>query len=232
MNRSGDRLKALLKECGLTPADFAVQRGVTSQHVNNWFSRGVPMARVGELAELFGVHRRWLQTGEGPKHPRSFLHLYAPQASPVPAFGTPEQPPEPLVHVPLHELHYGELSAVADHHLAMPQRALQTLAVPLDQAICMMMPAANMQPWIPRDAVLAIDLSYTQVVDGEIYALLHNGRLRVNSLSVGHRDSLCLHSHSRREPIERYTPLQRRAQKLQVLGWVFHWSHYRQRRPG
>ncbi|HAB02256.1 MAG TPA: transcriptional regulator, partial [Pseudomonas sp.] len=82
------------------------------------------------------------------------------------------------------------------------------------------------------DAVLAIDLSYTQVVDGEIYALLHNGRLRVNSLSAGPRDSLCLHSHSRREPIELYTPLQRRAQKLQVLGWVFHWSHYRQRRPG
>ncbi|HDS1819331.1 TPA: helix-turn-helix transcriptional regulator, partial [Pseudomonas putida] len=69
MNTSGDRLKALLHECGLTPSDFAAQRSVTPQHVNNWFRRGVPLARLDEMADLFCVHRRWLRSGEGPKHP-------------------------------------------------------------------------------------------------------------------------------------------------------------------
>jgi hypothetical protein len=231
MNRSGDRLKALLRECGLTPAEFAAQRRVTSQHINNWFTRGIPIARLDEMAELFCVQRRWLQTGEGPKHPHSFLRMYAPQATPAQTPGSLSQRPDPLVHVPFHELRNGQLIVLDGHHLAMPAPALEALAVPVDKAICMTMPAANMAPWIPRDATLAIDLSYTRVVDGEIYALLHNGRLRVNSLSVGHRGTLCVHSHNRREIVERYTPLQRAAQKLEVLGWVFHWSHYRQRRP-
>lgn len=231
MNRSGERLKALLRECGLTPSDFAAQRRVTSQHINNWFTRGIPIARLDEMAELFCVQRRWLQTGEGPKHPHSFLRMYAPQSTPVETPGLPSISHPPLVQVPFNELRNGQLVAVDHHCLAMPASALEALAVPEDKAICMTMPAANMAPWIPRDAILAIDLSFTRVVDGEIYALLHNGRLRVNSLSLGHRGTLCLHSHNLREIVERYTPLQCDAQKLEILGWVFHWSHYRQRRP-
>lgn len=231
MNRSGDRLKALLRECGLTPSEFAAQRRVSSQHINNWFTRGIPIARLDEMAELFCVQRRWLLTGEGPKHPHSLLRMYAPQTIPTHNADLPSESPAALVHVPFHELRNGQLIALDGHHMAMPAPALEALAVPVDQAICMTMPAANMAPWIPRDAILAIDLSYTRVVDGEIYALLHNGRLRVNSLSLGHQGTLCLHSHNRREVVERYTPLQCKAQKLEVLGWVFHWSHYRQRRP-
>lgn len=69
MNTSGDRLKALLRECHLTASDFAANRRVTPQHVNNWFKRGIPMARLDEIAELLCVNSRWLRTGEGVKHP-------------------------------------------------------------------------------------------------------------------------------------------------------------------
>ncbi|HEC55040.1 MAG TPA: XRE family transcriptional regulator, partial [Gammaproteobacteria bacterium] len=51
MNTSGDRLKALLREVHLSASDFAKNRGVTPQHVNNWFKRGVPMGRLNEIAE-------------------------------------------------------------------------------------------------------------------------------------------------------------------------------------
>ncbi|EGH71686.1 helix-turn-helix domain-containing protein, partial [Pseudomonas syringae] len=69
MNTSGDRLRILLRECHLTATDFAANRKITPQHVNNWFKRGVPMARIDEVAELLTVNARWLRTGEGPKHP-------------------------------------------------------------------------------------------------------------------------------------------------------------------
>lgn len=69
MNTSGDRLKSLLRECHLSASDFAANRRVTPQHVNNWFKRGIPMARLDEIAELLCVNSRWLRTGEGVKHP-------------------------------------------------------------------------------------------------------------------------------------------------------------------
>lgn len=233
MNTSGDRLKALLHECGLTPSDFAAQRSVTPQHVNNWFKRGVPLARLDELADLFCVHRRWLRTGEGPKHPSPILRQGLPR--PVPA-----NPPTPLsvnhgrlVNVPYYELHNGLLSPVASRHLRLPAKALKGLGVQAANAISVAMPENNMLPLIPLDATLVIDLGMTQVVEGETYALLHNGTLRVNNLSLGQHGTLYLHSHDRRNyAVERYTLAQRQAQGLEVLGWVFHWSHFRQHRPG
>lgn len=89
MNTSGDRLKALLHECGLSASDFAAQRSVTPQHVNNWFNRGVPLARLDEMADLFCVHRRWLRTGEGPKHPNPIQRNHPPRQAPA-------NPPSPL----------------------------------------------------------------------------------------------------------------------------------------
>ncbi|MDC6668503.1 helix-turn-helix domain-containing protein, partial [Leclercia adecarboxylata] len=78
MNTSGDRLKALLREVHLSASDFAKNRGVTPQHVNNWFKRGVPMGRLNEIAELLCISSRWLRTGEGPKHPPANFMLEGP----------------------------------------------------------------------------------------------------------------------------------------------------------
>lgn len=78
MNTSGDRLRTLLREVHLSASDFAKNRDVTPQHVNNWFKRGVPMARLDEIAELLSVTSRWLRTGEGPKYPPTNLQLEGP----------------------------------------------------------------------------------------------------------------------------------------------------------
>ncbi|MEN5108220.1 helix-turn-helix transcriptional regulator [Pseudomonas sp. TWI672] len=232
MKTSGDRLKALLHECGLTPSDFAAQRGVTPQHVNNWFKRGVPLARLDELADLFCVHRRWLRSGEGPKHPSSILRTCTlPPASDNSPTSLSTRATR-LLQVPFQQVHDGKLVALDGKYLQLPLEALQALGVATENVVCVAMPEQNMAPWVPRDAILAIDVSQTRVKDGETYALLHNGTLRVNSLSLGHNGTLCLHSHDRRNyTVERFTPAQRQAQHLKILGWVFHWSHFCQQRP-
>ncbi|MFJ4347390.1 helix-turn-helix transcriptional regulator [Pseudomonas sp. NPDC089401] len=232
MKTSGDRLKALLDECGLTPADFAAQRRVSSQHVNNWFKRGVPLARLDALADLFCVHRRWLRSGEGPKYTHPILRMAPPQPLPELSPTSLSPPQGSMLQLPYQVLHEGELVTVDNHHLTLPAEALRTLSVPEESAICVVMPHSNMAPWIPRDAALAVDLSQTEVFDGETYALRHNGHLRVHSLSHGHNRTLCLHSHNNGNyAVERYTPAQCLTQGLEILGWVFHWSHFRQRRP-
>ncbi|WP_411383708.1 helix-turn-helix transcriptional regulator [Pseudomonas sp. L7] len=227
MNNSGDRLKTLLQECGLTASDFAAQRKVTPQHVNNWFKRGIPLARLDELADLFCVHRRWLRNGEGPKHPSPILRPGLPQPeTTLPGHGGRQ------ICVDFHRLLDGQLIPDPDRHLLVSAQALETLGILPENAICLDMPDANMAPLIPIGAALAIDRSLTRVVDGQTYALLHEGRLRVHSLSVGQNGTLCLHSHDRRNyAVERYTPAQRHAQGMQVLGWVFWWSWFSRQRP-
>lgn len=235
MKSSGDRLKALLQECNLTASDFAAQRKVTPQHVNNWFKRGVPLARLDEIADLLCVHRRWLHTGEGPKYLNPIPRL----CTPCPRQSSYAQSPTALMShdgqnapIPFHCIQGGKLEAVPGGTLRLPLRALDALGVDPGDAVCLSMPAYNMGPALPYGTTLAIDRSVTHIVEGETYALLHGGHLRVHTLSLTAKGVLCLHSHdSRNHPPERLTPLQRRVQGVEIIGWVFWWAHLRPSRP-
>ncbi len=235
MNTSGDRLKALLNECNLTASDFAAQRRVTPQHVNNWFHRGVPQARLDEIAELLCVRSKWLRTGEGPKH-----------SSPLPRMSRGDNRPrnEPPDHsalatygdgdlqIPFHDLQHGQLAVSGSRYLRLPRHAFDRLGVDPAQAASLTMPDYNMTPLIPFGAPLVIDRGLTRVVDGEIYAVLHNGRLRINCLSKRSNGALRLHSHDNEAfPCENYSVSQSRSQQLEVLGWVFWWAQFRAERP-
>lgn len=235
MNTSGDRLKVLLRECNLTASDFAAQRGVTPQHVNNWFQRGVPMARLDELAELLCVRPRWLRTGEGPKYHnplprvsrgRGELERVAPDHGALAVHG------EQDVLLPFHATLHDGFDAHPERHLRLPRAALSRVGVDEAQAICVCMPDYNMNPLLQYGAALAIDRGFTRVVEGEVYALLHNGRLRVNTLSERPNGALRLHSHDADEyPGETYSVSQAKHQNLEILGWVFWWAHLREQRP-
>ena len=236
MNTSGDRLKALLSECNLSPSDFAAQRKVTPQHVNNWFKRGVPLARLDEIAELLCVRSRWLRNGEGPKHPNPLPRLNSqaarpgvegPDASALAAHSYND------IQVPFYSIQTRQLKPLEDRYLRLPLRALDAVGVDPGDALCLSMPGHNMSPLLPRGTTLAVDRSLTRVVEGEIYALLHNGRLRINSLSRRANGALRLHSQDSDEyPTETYSPAQLKTQRLEVLGWVFWWGHLRDSRPG
>lgn len=54
---SGEALRALLERGGITPKAFAEQMGVSPQALNNWFSRGVPVAKLPDVAKALGVSR-------------------------------------------------------------------------------------------------------------------------------------------------------------------------------
>ncbi|CAG8868346.1 HTH-type transcriptional regulator PrtR [Pseudomonas fluorescens] len=235
MNSSGERLKALLQECNLTASDFAAQRQVSPQHVNNWFKRGVPLARLDEISDLLCVHRRWLHTGEGPKYLNPIPRL----CTPCPRHAPHSPSPSALMchdgqysPIPLYRVCDGQLEPVPGGNLRLPLRAFEALGVAPSDAVCLSMPAHNMTPTLPHGSTLAIDRSLTRIVEGETYALLHGGQLRVNTLSLTEKGVLCLHSHdNRNHPPERLTALQCRMQGVEIIGWVFWWAHLRPGRP-
>ncbi|WP_040071206.1 LexA family transcriptional regulator [Pseudomonas batumici] len=247
MNTSGDRLRALLRECHLSASDFAANRQVTPQHVNNWFKRGIPMARLDEIAELLCVNSRWLRAGEGPKHPGGTTSEAEDKRETLPPQNTtPYSAHDDLaaterndVQVPLYKetptapgSNQTRIAAIPGRKVRLPYRILQAMGVEPDQAICAPMTGNAMSEKIQDGSTIAIDRSLTQVVDGEIYALEHDGMLRVKYVYRLPSGALRLRSHNSAEyPDEVFTAEQIDEQTIRILGWVFWWSTLNKRRP-
>ncbi|WP_248800076.1 helix-turn-helix transcriptional regulator [Pseudomonas sp. MWU13-2105] len=247
MNTSGDRLRALLRECHLSASDFAANRQVTPQHVNNWFKRGIPMARLDEIAELLCVNSRWLRTGDGAKHPCGSAaeaegereHLPAHDQEPYSARDDLAATERNDVQVPLyketpaaHGSSQTQVAIMPGRKVRLPYRILQAMGVEPDQAICAPMTGNSMAEKIQDGSTIAIDRSLTQVVDGEMYALEHDGMLRVKYVYRLPAGALRLRSHNSAEyPDEVFSAEQLEAQSVRILGWVFWWSTLNKRRP-
>ena len=240
MNTSGDRLSTLLRECRLSASDFAANRRVTPQHVNNWFKRGIPMARLDEIAELLCVNSRWLRTGEGTKHPGTPTvndTARAPTLYPKPNINGPTTGTG-TVNVPF----YSEvLSACGTKTLVaeipgcsvqLSSSILSAVNVSPDQAMCAPMIGNSMAHKIKEGSTVAIDRSLTQIVDGEIYALELDGMLWIKYAYRLPNNGLRLRSHNDQEyPDELFSARQKEEQGLRILGWVFWWSTVNNPRP-
>jgi phage repressor protein C with HTH and peptisase S24 domain len=236
MNTSGDRLRALLRECHLSATDFAANRNVTPQHVNNWFKRGIPMARIDEVAELLTVNPRWLRSGQGPKHPGDPFEAAA-EASPPTAVAKTSPPPDDVQLPFLKEIMTGNgpgqtlVAEAPGRKVRLPRWALQTMSVDPEFAVCAPMIGSSMAEKIQDGSIIGIDRGLTQIIDGEMYALEHSGMLRVKYLYRLPGGALRLRSHNSTEyPDEVFSAEQLQQEDIQVIGWVFWWSTLNTRR--
>ncbi|MBD8599092.1 LexA family transcriptional regulator [Pseudomonas sp. CFBP 8772] len=234
MNTSGDRLRGLLRECHLSATDFAANRKVTPQHVNNWFKRGIPMARIEEVAELLSVNARWLRSGEGPKHPGHDRDTgqKAETQPPRPERNVREELEMP-VYTELETQSSGRTAVgeIHNHKVRLSRRVLETMDVELHNAICVAMVGNSMADKIQDGSLIGIDRGRVQIIDGEMYALEHDGMLRVKYLYRLPGGGLRLRSHNCAEyPDEIFSAEQVQAQHIQIPGWIFWWSTLNNRR--
>ena len=238
MNTSGDRLKSLLRECHLSASDFAANRRVTPQHVNNWFKRGIPMARLDEIAELLCVNSRWLRTGEGVKHPS--VPGLSPNAPKMTTAASPDADfPASDIAVPYYNevlspsvLGKTRVVEIPDHHVRLSLACLLAMDVNPDEAICAPMLGNSMACRIQHGSTVAIDRSLTHIVDGELYALEQDGMLRIKYVYRLPNNGLRLRSHNPLESADEvFSAGEVQAQQIRILGWVFWWSTLNRRRP-
>ncbi|WAH59471.1 XRE family transcriptional regulator [Pseudomonas silvicola] len=238
MITSGDRLKTLLQECHLSPSDLALHRNILPQHVNNWIRRGVPIARLDDIAGLLCVHTHWLRTGMGPKYrfpPPSppldpqdqFIdqdNLLHPAPSPTAlAASTLED-----VLIPFHRPLNQQLIAVDDRYLRLPREAIDSLCIYPDHCAALIMPDTSQAPRIQPGAALAIDRSHTLYQPGHLYAVLHGGDLAIRTLYPMTCDATRLRPHNLSQFSDE---LASATDAIEVLGWVFWWSTLQTRRP-
>lgn len=233
MNRSGDRLRILLKECNLSAADFAAHRNVTPQHINNWFSRGVPSARIDEIAELLSVRSGWLRHGRGPKYTSPFAtDLNYPTAAPyhsaytfcpaaIPSIEHAASRPDDIL-VPFYISQDGQLRHRTNTHLRLPGIALAGLRISAEHTCALLMPDKSMLDRLHPGSPLAIDRSLTRIIDGQPYALMHQGELHIRYLYRLSNGSLRMRCQNFIDyPDRTLTARESGPRYLEVLGWMF-----------
>jgi phage repressor protein C with HTH and peptisase S24 domain len=237
----GARFKALLDTAEVTTTEFAAVFGKAAPYVHNWYSRGVPAYRMEEVARLLSVNSEWLKTGEGPKASRHLQRLDESgnvlNARDINGVYKVNEPTD--VELPF----YQETPTVAgasttkvvvdsSHSLRLPRSYLDSLEIKYTDAICAHMIGNSMAERIEDGSILAIDRGFTQIVDGAIYAIEHDGMVRIKYLHRVPGNALRLRSHNRAEyPDEIFRAEQIDAQRIHVLGWVFWWSTLTKLRP-
>lgn len=243
MNESGSRLRAILKERNLTPKAFADLMKVEPQHVNNWFHRGVPAQRAFDIADALLVNPRWLLVGmpgdpeeetRAASNPSTMLEQLHPWDDSTPL-------DEDEVEVPLYkevEISGGQgrtaVLPVEGRKLRFSYATLRAAGVDPSSAFCAPLNGNSMEPLIMDGATIGVDRGTTNIVDGEIYALEHDGMLRAKYVYRLPGGGLRLKSfNSAEHPDETYTHEEVQEKGIVILGWVFWWSTLRRRsKPG
>jgi phage repressor protein C with HTH and peptisase S24 domain len=246
---SGDRLREILKNRQISPTEMAAMLGVSTQTLNNWFIRGVPGKSLLPVATRLGVFIEWLHSGEGPQIDADSLsgaawrreteindELSTLGVVPIREWDDSTPLEDDEVSVPF--LREVELAAGSGRfaieegnnaQLRFGKRSLRQNGVQFDKARCVVVRGSSMLPVLRDGATVGINTgknSLGDIVDGDLYALNHNGQLRIKQvyrLPAGIR----LRSFNRDDYLdEDYSFQDMQDQNLTILGHVFWWGMF------
>ncbi|ANF87169.1 HTH-type transcriptional regulator prtR [Pseudomonas antarctica] len=240
IEHSGDRLRQFTAPRSITPTWLADKFGVSTQSVNNWFSRGVPKKDLYRVSQELGIRFEWLDSGDGLPLMEGIGDARDRDASgalsEIEAWDddTPLRPDEVwLPFLEEVELDAGPgMFAVEESpsaKLRFFKQDLRRNSVQFDKAKCVSVSGNSMVPVLRDGATVGVNVgknSLKDVVDGEMYAINHNGQLRVKQvyrLPTGLR----FRSYNRDEyPDEDYTFAEIQEQQISIIGHVFWWAMF------
>lgn len=108
--------------------------------------------------------------------------------------------------------------------LRFGKRTLQNKGVPAEAAAAATVTGDSMEPVLPHGSTVAIDTTATRVVDGKLYAINHDGQLRVKLLNRLPGGGLRVRSYNAATyEDEEYSPEQV-AEHITIVGRVFWYS--------
>jgi len=209
------------------------------QNITNWKKRGVPANKISAVALALGLRREWLEYGDLPMFTDDAEIVYGvtddgepyEMTSIVPwnsdhsiekddlVFFLTDQSGAPIEssQVDLHSAH--------KRHVKLDVATLKECGVNANNAVFMLNVGNSNQPLLPHGAVLGIDKAFTRIVDSELYALTHNGSLRVRFLQRLSSGAIRQKCFNREEyPDKEYSMDQVLEQRIVILGRVFWWS--------
>lgn len=237
MNYS-QRIKAARSHAGLTQSELARLVGIDQTSISN-LERGKSQgsSHTASIAKACGVSAIWLEAGLGEmtsdyaiidrptpsnaqavgpfniwdhETPLDESEIYLPFLKEAP--GTPDNPRHTVV-------------LASDHKIRFDRQILKRQGINTEDAVCATVVGNNMEPIMPDGSTVAIDMANTDVIDGKIYAIDHDGQLRVVVLYRLRQGGVRLRSYNLDEhPDEVYSLEETIETRLVILGKAFWYS--------
>ncbi len=243
----GRRFREALEDSGLSGAQLARLLDLENdQNITNWKSRGVPAYMVGQVALTLVVEREWLEGKDGPmrtdsteRYPSrpaandSALYVLEPMAT----WG-PETPLEnDEVELRLYkevELSSGpgkvartEVQEITGPKLRFSRATMRACGVDPSNAVFATNSGNSNHPLILSGATVGIDKGMTRIIDGEIYAIDHDGHFRIKFLQRLPGGIRMRSFNATEYADEDYGFEEILAQRIVILGRIFWWSSIR-----
>lgn len=106
--------------------------------------------------------------------------------------------------------------------LRFGKRSLRAHNVQFDQAVCVVVSGNSMEPVLPDGSTVGVNIGQTQIVDGKMYAIKHDGQLRVKVLYRVPGGGVRFRSFNQSEhPDETYTAEEMAEKGIEIIGRVF-----------
>ncbi|MCH4294200.1 helix-turn-helix transcriptional regulator [Shewanella sp. 3B26] len=223
-----ERIKERRKAIGLTQQQVAASVGVSKATISLW-ENGTTQPK-GENLHLLVKELKcsveWLLYGQEKKSGTAnaeFGGAMEPWSNHTP-LGSDE------VDVPFYtEVAFaagaGAFASTENHgpKLRFSKSTLRRQGVEPQHAVCVKVIGTSMEPVLPNGSTVGIDLANTTVVDGKMYAINHDGMLRVKLVYRLPGNGLRLRSYNLEEyPDEMYSSDQ--SKSIQIVGRVFWYS--------
>lgn len=210
------RIKKMRKLLGLTQAELAVKVEVKAQAVSSWErERSIPKGKqLHALSKVFNKDEAWILYGdesskyiEKDKETNEFISL-------VPLFEN--------IYINSGNNFIGLLDHESDNFYPMPLDILEKQG-DRKHIFCLTIHGNSMSPILLDKAIVAVNSSKTDIVDGRIYAIRCNDRLRVKLIRETY-DGIVLTSFDPAYSPEVITWESFRNSKCTIVGEVFWYS--------
>jgi len=211
---------------------LAEKCNITPQAVNGWLKTGrIDKDHLVIVAELSHHDLNWLITGKGYK--LATKPVIQSDAEYLGRFETWDEL-TPLRDDEAELLFFkeveidtgtGQCKVIKDtaRKLRFSKYTLKKQGVHEENAACLTISGNCMEPVLPNNATIGIDTGNTKIVDGEMYAIIHEGHLRVKLIYKKPDGGLRLRSYNYNEyPDEIYPGYVE--DKIKILGRVFWYS--------
>lgn len=230
MKTLGERSKERRKIINLTQLQLSKKVGVSSVTISQWESGDTSPKgeNLYKLAQALQCSPDWLMFGDSKntKKPES----NAEWAGGFDLWDSDSPLGEDEVEIPFYmdvELSAGEgITEGVEYKgpkLRFAKSSLKRQGVNTDHAACVKVNGNSMEPVLPHGSTVGVDTSATEIVDGKMYAINHDGMMRVKMLYKLPGGGLRLRSYNTEEWPDEHLTLEQ-LKHIKVIGKVFWYS--------
>jgi len=227
---TSERIKRRMRALGLKSVDLVKQTGASKGAISHWVNGTTQPSgeNLLSLAKCLKCSPEWLLTGEAEK-----IEVRESNAEWHAGFelwdgDTPLRDDE--VALPFYrevELAAGNGSTFVQENggckLRFAKSTLKKCGVETQHAGCATVTGNSMFPVLRHGTTVGIDTSKKSITDGEMYAIDHDGMLRVKMLYRTPGGGIRIKSFNNDEYPDEFIPPEKAAE-IKIIGWVFWWS--------